>query len=236
MKIAGSIVALGHLGAVALLALAAQNGPWPAPAPIYRDMMVGPKFATEPTANLTYPAYLKPLHMTHNYHFASNDASGPDIQFEVRLKDDLGVVFETLKFPDEKAHYWTRHRQSLLARGLGNDQPVQPPGTERVPAKGMKLEEVEVWDMTESGVLRLKMIPKGLVPSDRTVVRPSDLAKELAQSYMRYLCRKHNAASAELIRYHRDAIPPVFWFIPGEPPAEMFIVTKSHFGEFRRGK
>jgi len=234
MKAAGSLIALGHLLAIAIYALAARSGPWPAPMPPFVDTQVGPQFARSLSSGI-YPAYLKPLHLTHDYHFASNRTGMNTVSFEVRLKDEKGDVFDTLKFPDEKANFWVRHRQNILARSLGDDQPVQTSGPVRLPAIGKDAEKIEIWKVKQPGVLELVEVAKN-APQDGNAMRPSDLSKELAHSYARYLCREHKAASAEVIRLHRDPVMPFFWFMPAPnmPPPETFMTTKSHFGEFRR--
>ena len=88
--------------------------------------------------------------------------------------------------------------------------------------------------MTEPGVLRLVEKPGNEVPTDRPVHRPSDSGKTLAESYMRYLCREHKAASAELIRVHRPPVMPGLWFIDGEPAPDTFTEIKTYYGEYRR--
>jgi hypothetical protein len=234
MKALGSAAALGHLFAIGMLALAAQSGPWPAPAPIFTSEQEGPQFAKSITLNLTYPMYLKPLRMTHNYHFTSNRTDMNTVSFEVRLKDANGEVFDTLKFPDEKANFWVRHRQTILARSLGNDQPVQSTGPVKVPAVNKDAETFDIWKVKQPGVLELVEVAKN-APLEANAMRPSDLSKEFARAYVRFLLREHkSAASAELVRLHRDPLPPFYWFIPGMPPADAFLTTKSHFGEFRR--
>src|SRR5471030_1894037 len=94
LKIAGSVFAVGHLLIIGLYGLAADSGPWPfntgnSPA-------LGPKFATLITIDATYPYYLTPLHMTHNYHFASNRPADFAVYFVAQLTNDVGDV-RTLK-------------------------------------------------------------------------------------------------------------------------------------------
>ncbi len=229
---AGSLLAVGHLLALGLLALSAESGPWMMSNGV-PSTALGPEFATRITANVTVPCYLQPLRMTHNYHFESNKPITLGIYFEVRLKDADGTVFRTLKFPEDKANFWVRHRQNILAFGLGNDQPLQRRGTEVIPAKGAKMPTAEYWDKSDVENWRLKQVEEHLLPRDQTYERPSEEAKKLAQAYMRYLCREHKAASAELIRYHRQGIPPMV-LLMGAPPAEAFAASKSHFGDYRR--
>jgi hypothetical protein len=106
--------------------------------------------------------------------------------------------------------------------------------TEKIPAEGGAPAQVEFWEMREPGVLRLSKKPANEVPAGQPVHRPSEAGKILAESYMRYLCRENNAASAELIRHHRMRPLPVLWIIPGEPAPDTFTEFKSHFGVYRR--
>jgi len=233
VKAVGSVFVLGHLLSVALLALGATNGPWPTKwGTIEGD---GPAFAQRTTNQISMPYYLWPLRMTHNYHFLSNRVSDPAVFFEVELKNDMGEVKKKLKFPDEKANFWVRQRQAVLAQALGMDQPVQTRGTEVIPAPRKTLPTVEYWEMAEAGVMRLKVVPEHLAPRDRAF-RPSETSKILAQSYMRYLCRQHGAQSAELIRHSREAIVPMVLFMPDGVPPDTFTILKSNFGEYRREK
>jgi hypothetical protein len=229
LMVAGSVFAIVHLLAIGLYVLAAQSGPWPTNFGMASDSP-GPKFATEVSGRITYPYYLQPLRMTHNYHFNSNRPLPFAAYFEVHLKDEKGNVYQTLKFPDPKANFWVRHRQAILAQGLAEDQPVQL-GTEVIPAPGAAMPMVEIWEPGEGGVLKLVQKPQHLVPRNKPVVRPTEWSKLLAQSYMRYLCNEHQATSAELVRHSREVIMPQDLFVP-RPDA--FNELKSNFGEYRR--
>ncbi len=229
LKIVGSIFAVGHLTAILLLALEPQSGPWP----FYggETMMEGPQFAKSITSTLTYPYYLQPLRMTHNYHFMANRPAPYAAYFVVHLKDEFGGVIQTLKFPDAKANFWVRHRQEILARGLAEDQPVPPARiTEQLPAAGKEMPTVEIWDMSEPGTLHLKHVDENKVPRNPPAVRPTEGAKLLAQAYMRHLCREHRARSAELVRHTREKVTPTDMIAPRP---ELFDELKSHFGDYR---
>src|SRR5438094_425610 len=115
LKVAGSVFAVGHLLLIGLYALAAESGPWP-----YNNgpsTSPGPQFATTIIWDVAYPLYLRPLRLTNDYHFASNRPAEYAVYFEVVLKYEYGEV-KTLKFPDDKANPWVRHRQQLLAQQL----------------------------------------------------------------------------------------------------------------------
>jgi hypothetical protein len=229
LAIVGSLVIVGHLAAVLVGVLAAPSGPWPSPE--------GPVPATPPqfafSLNQTIaPNYLRPLHLAHTYRFPSNNPGGPGVQFTVVLKDKAGETLETLQYPDPQENFWVRHRQSLLAGGLAPDQPVEPMGGEAVAAPGQQLRKVGIWEMVESkpGHLKIHEVPEHLIPRDHPVMRPRDWSWVLARSYVRYLCRTHGAASAELIRHTQDSIPPMALFMDA-PPAGGNNDLISNFGE-----
>ncbi len=219
-----------HLCAIAVRALAAPSGPWP--TPFGSSVAFAPEFAGR--TNRVAGPYLSALHLTHTYHFASNQPSSPAIYFEARLKDDQGQVVKTLKFPDDGDNFWLRYRETLLAQGLGNDQPYQrPPGTELLPAAGQKMPTVTIWDATQGDpTLKLKEMPEHLVPRDRPVFRPTEWSLVLARSYARHLCREYHAAAVELLRHSRNPIMPETLLL-NEPPPGTFNELISTYGEYR---
>jgi hypothetical protein len=226
--VVGSVCAVGHLLAIGMLALAAPSGPWP--TNFGASDSPGPKFASKFSEQVTVPYYFMPLRMTHNYHFNSNRPAQFAAYFEVQLKNEQGIVFKTLKFPDDKANFWVRQRESILAQGLAEDQPVQL-GTEVIAAPGKAMPTIEIWENGKDGVLKLTQKPQNDVPRNQQVVKPSEWSKLLAQSYMRHLCREYGAHSAELIRHSRELIMPSDLYVPRP---EAFIELKSNFGEYRR--
>jgi hypothetical protein len=224
----GSAVIVAHLLAVGAQVLAAPSGPW--------LTRFGPSPAEPPTFaqlvnDVTGPYYLWPLRLNHHYRFASNQVDQPGVEFTVRLKDKDGRVFKTLTFPDKDANFWVRHRQSLLAQALGNDQPVQRGGPVALPGVGQKAETVRIWDgepgqMQASAEKPFKLTTKlrhelVQIPRDE-IWRPSDWSLLLARSYVRHLCREHGAASGELVRHSKVALPPAVLLPPTAPPAGMF--------------
>lgn len=234
LKLGCSVCALGHLLIIGLLALAARSGPWLMPAPFNGPSMVeGPQFAKSVTEGFTVRYYLDPLHMTHNYHFISNRPNDFAVYFEIELKNELGEV-KTLKFPDEKANFWVRHRQELLAQFLVPDQRLPPRGSRRLaPAKSKEAPKVEIWRPDGERIIRLIEVPE-LDPAldNPDVDQPTPRVKLLAQSYTRYVCEEHKAASAQLVRHSRQTIMPIDLFVPRR--AEDFSELKSYFGEYRR--
>jgi hypothetical protein len=178
--------------------------------------------------------YLKYIKMGYNYRFNSNRPGVPDVAFDVKLKDESGKEIAVCHFPDPDANYWVRHRQSLLARALVDDQPVQPPQSELIAAPNQQAPSAPIWSETgERGKLNLKIVPLHLIPRERTVFRPSDWSILLARSYSRYLCRVYGAASAEVIRRTKDPIPPGVLFLD-EPPPGPSEELNSNFGELPR--
>src|SRR5262245_48715984 len=145
----GSVVAVGHLLAIALYTLGAPSGPWPLPAGQNlggqtESPAPGPQFALVVNERLRRN-YLEPLRLANHYHFASNRPAEFAVYFEVRLKNDLGDI-RTVKFPDETANRWVRHRQEILAQNLVPDMKRPPTGGERVAAKDLPKVEVFLSD------------------------------------------------------------------------------------------
>jgi len=225
----GSLVIAAHLAAVIGLALAVRTDPMAVPLG-GMSTFAPPKFA-QAIDDVAMPYYLRFLRMTQNYHFASNRPGVQGVTFEVRLKDAEGKELAVLKFPDAKANAWVRHRQSLLARGLADDQPVEAMPGEAIAAPGQKVPMVEFWDGRDEHHVRLRIAAQHLVPRERMAFGPTKWSVLLAQSYARYLCRTHGAASAEVIRTMRNPIPPLVLFEP--PPPGLFDDFVADFGDFR---
>lgn len=237
LQIVGSGIAVGHLLLIGLYALAGQSGPWwydigpnDFGPPSGASNSPGPQFATSVSANFTMPYYLQPLRMTHNYHFQSDRRPDYAVYFEVRLKNELGDVVKTLKFPDEKAVFWVRHRQEILAQNLTPPEIARGPrGNEKLAAKGQELPKVEIWVQEDNLSMRLKPVEE---TDDRLRApheEPSPWTRVLVKSYLRHLCRQHQAHSAELIRSSRRTVLPSDLFAPR--PADTFKELKSYFGE-----
>ncbi len=225
----GTAIAL-HLLAIVLLVLSAPSGPWPTPdGP---SPAIGPPFTLAAGTTVTN-RYLAPLKLTHNYHFLGNRPGQPDVFFEARLKDDSGQVTQTLRFPDPRANPWVRHRQSLLAQQLADDQPVQPRGSESIPAPNQAPQTVDIWDLNPDQTLTLRSVPEHLVARDRNVYRPSIGSLILARSYGRHLCRTYGAASVELVRHTREPLAPAILLVP-EPPTDVFQELIADFGEIKK--
>ncbi len=222
----GSAVICVHLGAVLIWVLAAPSGPWPTlegPEPF-----IPPRFAT----SVSRPAreYLKAIKLTHNYHFATNRHQDFAAYLEVRLKDDQGKEIARVKFPEDDANFWVRHRESVLTNWFADDLPVAPPQGEVIAAPGQKVPTVTIWDESSPRELQLKTVPMHLVPRDRPVSQPTEVAMLLAQSYARFLCRQHGAKSAEVIRHAKPSIPPGVILPDGVPPGGFEEFT-SDFGD-----
>lgn len=228
-----STIAVVHLSLMGLFALAASSGPWPVPPPFGGESLVeGPAFATSISGNFTLPYYLKPLRMTHNYHFNSNRPAPFAAYFEARLKDEAGNV-TVLKFPDEKANGWVRHRQELLAQNLAQDQRLPPRGAQPVAEAGM-LPKIDVWEPDGPFTLRLKSVTELELKPMQQYEQPSAWTKVVAQSYARYLLREHKAVSVELVRCSRPTVMPMMMFLPDAQIKDSFTEMKAHFGEYRR--
>jgi hypothetical protein len=231
LVVTASLVVAWHVGAVLLLVLASPSGPWP--TPYGSSTAVGPVFALRAGDTVTRH-YLTPLKMTHNYHFLRNRPGMPSVWFEVRLRDAEGNLIRTVRFPDPDAAFPVRHRQSVLAHNLADDQPVQARPGEVIPAPNQSARTVEMLDRVGDGVLALRSVPEHLVPRDRPVFRPSDWSMILARSTMRHLLRMYRSAtSAELVRHTREAIMPALLF-SDDLPADTFRELVTHFGEVKK--
>jgi hypothetical protein len=225
----GSALILLHFLAIGTLVLAASNGPWP--TRFGESTGNGPFFAEK--MNGLFSFYLQPLRLTHNYHYPSDHPLTSAVYFEAQLKNAKGVVFKTVKIPDDNANFWVRHRQSLLALGLGQDMPYQAPRSEAIPAPGKKAAEVTYWE-GEANSLKLVQKEEHLVPKDRPVFRPSEWSLLLARSYQRYFSRRYDAAAVELIRHSKEPVMPAHMFVPAPPGT--FDEMLSSFGEYSRDK
>jgi len=223
----GSLLILAHLLAVITLVLAAPSGPWS--TPFGADMALAPWFAGK-LNEITTPSYLQPLKLTHNYHFLTNRTGMTGVILEARLRDEHGNVLNTLTIPDPNANHWVKHRQAILARSLGDDQPVQPQMGESVAAPNQQVKKVKIWEPVEGKQreLQLKEVPEHLVPRDRPVMKTSDWTNLLVRSYARHLGRVHNADSVEIIRRSQEPIPPAV--LVGDPPPGAFDELISNFG------
>ncbi len=226
----GSVLIGVHFLAIGAYVLAAPNGPWPTR---FGDSTAeGPFFAVQ-LNDLFYPRYLQPLRLTHNYHFMGDHPLVSAVYFEAKVKDADGVVRKTVKFPQETSNLWLQHRYRLLALGLGNDQTVQPPRGEVIPAPGQHMQKIKIWDNTDPALWKLKDVPEHLIPKDHPVARPSEWSLVLAQSYRRFLLKKYNAAAVELVRHSKDQVMPGYMFMPEAPPGTFDELVCS-FGEYRR--
>lgn len=242
----GSAAVVFHLAAIVFLVLGAPSGPWP--TPYGESNASGPYFAQKVGAFLS-DNYLRPLRMTHNYHFASNRTDEEYVGFDVILKDAKGDPIKKVSIPEPEANFWVRHRQKILARNLVPDVPLAPMQAERIAAPGKKVEVVAFWELIEEkkkdGLpiaaagpsvtkLRIRKEVEHLIPRDRPVSKASEWSLVAAAEYQRFLCEKYGAASSELVRYYREAILPEYLAVEQVPAAFPEIV--SYFEEYRGPK
>jgi hypothetical protein len=232
LAVLASLVLVFHLSALLVRSLAATSGPWP--TPMGANVIPPPPFAVSLYRGVAGD-YLKALQMTHNYHFPTNRPGQPGLTFEARLKDDAGHEFASLTFPDKNANFYLRHRQTLLANALSMDEPVVPPQMEVIPAPNRAAPSVWLWEPVPNTANRLQLVnvPQHLIPRDRPVMHPSAVSWLFVQSYARYLCRAHGAASVQIIRHHADPIPPDV-LTTDNIPADAFDEVLSNYGEFTR--
>jgi hypothetical protein len=233
-----SIVIVFHLSAVGLRALAVPSGPWPTPQG--PNTVAPPAFALDLYQWLP-EHYLKviqwPLSAPHNYHFPSNRPGQPAVSLEVHLQDAAGQELATVSIPDPAANFWVRHRQTLVANALGFDMPVTPPHQmEQVAAPGKQVKKVPVWEPKGPNRLQLEDVDENLllekVQRQPGLMQPPELTMLFLRSYVRYLCRTHGAARAEVVRHHHNGVPPSV--LGDEPiPPGAFDDWLSNFGEIK---
>ncbi len=243
--VVGSAAILFHLAAIIIPILDTPSGPWAMPDG--RNVADAPMFAH--SANGLATLHAESLRIAHSYHFVTDHPGDlPGVEFLVRLKDADGKPLSTLRFPDPQANPWVRHRQRLLASALAPDFPVAPPGGEVIAAPGGKVPTFDIWLLLEERIpgiatpalsealadpkvqLKLQTVPQHLVPRNRQVMRPSEWSVLLARSYCRYLCRKHDAASAEIIRLTREPVSPLV-LNSNDPKNPAFEDLVASFGE-----
>ncbi len=236
----GSGVIVFHFFALLMVVIAVRSGPWWVQEFGPTDMEP-PQFA-QPFSNWAGRYYLQPLQMAHNYHFSSNRTDISTVYFEAKLKDAKGKVVQTVRFPEANQNFWIQERQRSLALNLGEDDRVEPPRGDEIPAPGKKAPEVEIWDRRGGQtILQLQSVPKHLLPRGPgapPVYRPSRWSKTLARSYALYLCRKHEASAVELIRHSREPLFPGLMFWPrDEPlPPQTYEELICSYGDYRLEK
>ncbi len=218
-----------HLFAVGMHVLAAPSGPWL--SPFGPSQALGPIFAGR-IDDVARPYYLRPLHMTHNYHFIANRPDAPGIVVEVRLKDAQGHLIDTVRIPAPHENLWLGQRHNVMAAQLGDDEPVQAPTSEQIPAPGKKMKTERIWELAGPNHNVLREVEVHLIPKNQPVFRPRDWSQLVARSYARHLCRKYGAASAELTRQSRQPVQPSLLFLEQAPPGT-FDTLVSTFEEYR---
>jgi hypothetical protein len=226
LVVAGSILIVCHLIAVASAVLATVSGPW--------VTFEGPSLSPPPSFarainDVSGRYYLKNLKLGDNYHFASNAPGPPGVFVEVRLKDASGQLLKTIRIPDARTNPSVRYWQALVVQGLAPDQLVPPPAGESVAAPRKTLETIPIWDPGEGGTLTIHRVPEHLIPRDRPAVyRPTEWSLVLARSISRYLCRVHGAASAEFLRHTRESYHPALWFMEDVQPGAFNELVASY--------
>jgi hypothetical protein len=219
-----------HLSSLALGALAAPSGPWPTPEGA--GMSLPPPAVASAYDGFAQP-YLRAAKLTHNYHYPSNRVGNPDAYLEVHLEDAAGNALSTVRVPDLDAPPYVQRRQALLMRYLVDDQPVQPPTSERIYPPGQTPPRLSIWEMNEPGRLYLAEITEMEVPRNRPVFRPTEWSLIVVRSCARHLCRVHGAGRAHVVRHSREALHPgVLVGAPTPPGAYEELV--SDYGRFPR--
>lgn len=228
LVVGASVLVAFHFFAIGIHVLAAPSGPWL--SPFGPSQAIGPIFAGR-IDDVTRPYYLRPLHMTHNYHFIGNRPDAHGIALEVRLKDAQGHLIDTVRIPSQHENLWLRQRHDVMVSQLGEDEPVQLPGSVQIPAPGKAPETKKIWDPTGPNQTVLRAVEVHMIPKNQPMYRPRDWSQLVARSYARQLCRQYGAASAELIRHSRPPVQPSLLFIE-QPPPGTFDTLVSTFEEY----
>jgi hypothetical protein len=231
LVLAGSATIAFHLLAVLVRVLSATSGPWP--AGMGAEPYMPPQFAFTMNEELAGP-YLRPLRLTHDFHFPSNRPASYGVHCEIVLKDAAGRELKKAMLPDPEANWWTRYRQELLVSALAADMPIPALGSEMLVETGQKQPTIELWQPSAQNPrhLHLRSVLRNEVERNQMFLMPSPRAKALAHSYVRHLCRLHGAASGDLIRRSKDPIQPAVLFGETPPPGALDPVI-ANFGEYR---
>jgi hypothetical protein len=228
LLVAASVVILFHLTAIAVAVLDAPSGPWLTPRG--PNLVPGPAFVESIREPTTY-VHTQFLKMAPTFRFDSSYPNLPHAFLEVRLRRQKGdEPFATHRIPDPKANLWVRHRQELLARGLVVDPLVSPPAGDVIPAPGQKPRILKIWEESpQDRMLKIREVPEHLLPRDRQVQRPAEWSLLLVRSFGRYLGRRFGAEYVEIIRHHRDPLPPMAFSSRESPPPVQDLVAS--YGE-----
>ncbi|GIW82583.1 MAG: hypothetical protein KatS3mg105_4390 [Gemmatales bacterium] len=226
LKITASVAICFHFFSIAIRVLAAPSGPWGDGPPV-----LGPFFARQ--ADRVTRDYLQLVKLPGNYHFDSNRPMVRGVVFEVTLKDARGEPVETVRIPSDDVNAYVKHRHHLLAQWLALDQFVEPPMGDLIMPKGQEVPKVLVWQPDAKNVGQLVNMDINQLPRDRPTMGPSPWSLLVARSYCRYLCRKYDAAKAELVRRARNPIGPIVLSMDNVQE-QFFDETVSNFGEMSR--
>jgi hypothetical protein len=239
--VVGTLGIAFHLLAVVVVVIAAPSGPFPTPVgplPFEPPAFVWRQNAGGQLLNEVAADYLRLLHLGSNYHFSSNKLDYSAVWFEVRLKGADGAVFKTLKFPEDDANFWVRHREGLLAQNIGDDQNVQSNRQNTLPAEGERVQRVQIWKQAKPGdEFHLESVPVSSLSRTQPENGPSAWSQLLAKAYVRYLERKYGeergeSIKGELIRHSRNPIPPVVVVNPQDLwPPNVFNEMVADFTE-----
>ena len=235
----GSGIIAFHFFAIGAYVLSAPSGPWPV-VPFGSSPALAPFFLKDPTRppndyNVR-ENYLRLLHMDHDYHFQANHTDLSAVVFEARLLDKDKKEITTLTFPQKKVNFWVRHRQALLAQGLGEDRPVEGSRGNPIAAPGQRSREVEIWEPLKINSPHFVLKKKANITSSEELSGPSARALLLAKAYVRYLGRTQKAAYVELIRRSRNPVLPDMVFThkqlrdQGKDPIYDLTEMNANFG------
>lgn len=222
-----SAAIVAYLLGLGSMVLSAPSGPWPVDE--------GSAWATPPQfaqaiGDWSIPI-LQVLKLSHNYHFLTNRPNA-ECQLEAVLRDATGKETGRLWLPTDQGFAVSRHHQRMLARNLNDDQRVEPPAGEFIPAPNQPTRSAAYWEFREGRRAVLTTVAEHLLPRDRPLSAPSAWSMLLARSYARHLLRQTGSDRVEILRHTKDHIPPDVLFADTPPSAGAFDEIVMSFGEF----
>lgn len=210
VRVGVSVWLLVHLAAIIARPLSANSGLWPTEG---GSGLASPPHFVQPIADRLTPTYLRALRMTHNFHFHSNEPM-PETHFEAVLKDGAGAEIAKVRFPTVGGNAEVAYRELLLGNNLYDDDQVQSPPGESLPAPNTPVKTVRYWATKEQKIHRIETVAEHLVRDlPQPVYGPSEKSLIFARAYARRLCRQYNAKTCEIVRRSRSPISPNVLFV-----------------------
>ncbi len=128
-------------------------------------------------------------------------------------------------------------REVILPENLPTLEQEESPGETDLPSMmdplGMAPRAPSRKKVNHLVLVSIREDQEGNLPRNGPLVQPPEWAVLVAKSYMRFLCRKHGARSAELVRRSQEPIYPAYMFL-SSPPQNAFTEIAANFGDLHR--